>query len=75
MQNLSVPFIFQGECQIKTEHVLFPYFFIKIMDPFNGRSFLMSLHDPFLGTNKNRILKNRSCEGAFNEQKILYLSC
>ena len=39
--------------------------FFKIMDPFDGRSFLMCSHDPFFGTNKNRILKNGSCERAF----------
>ena len=32
--------------------------FFKIKDPFDGRSFLMCSHDPFFGTNKNRILKN-----------------
>ena len=31
-------------------------FFFKIKDPFDGRSFLMCSHDPFFGTNKNRIL-------------------
>ena len=39
--------------------------FFKITDPFDGRSFLMCSHDPFFGTNKNRILKNGSCEQAF----------
>ena len=42
-------------------------FFFKITDPFDGRSFLMCLHDPFFGTNKNQILKNRSCERASTE--------
>ena len=32
-------------------------FFFKIKDPFDGSSFLMCSHDPFFGTNKNRILK------------------
>ena len=36
--------------------------FLKIMDPCVGKSFSMCLHDPILGTNKNRILKNGSCE-------------
>ena len=36
--------------------------FFKIKDPFDGRSFLMCSHDPFFGTNKNRILKNGSYE-------------
>ena len=40
--------------------------FFKITDLFDGRSFLMGSHDPFFGTNKNRILKNGSCEQAFN---------
>ena len=39
--------------------------FFKITDPFDGRSFLMCSHDPFFGANKNRILKNGSCEQAF----------
>ena len=39
--------------------------FFKITDPCDGRSFLMCSHDPFLGTNKNRILKNGSCERGF----------
>ena len=38
------------------------HLFFKIKDPFDGRSFLMCSHDPFFGTNKNRILKNGSCE-------------
>ena len=49
---------------MKIEHVLFPSVFFKIKDPFDGRSFLMCSHDPFFGTNKNRILKNGSCERA-----------
>ena len=61
MHNLSVPIIFQGECRIKIEHVLFPSFFFKITDPFDRRSFLMCSHDPLFGTNKNRILENGSC--------------
>ena len=39
--------------------------FFKIKDPFDERSFLMCSHNPFFGTNKNRILKNESCEQAF----------
>ena len=39
--------------------------FFKIKDPFDGRLFLMCSHDPFFGTNKNRILNNGSCEQAF----------
>ena len=66
MLNLSVPFIFEGGCRMKIEHVLFPsVFFFKITDPFDRRSFLMCSHNPFFGTNKNRILKNGSCEQAF----------
>ena len=76
MQNLSVPFIFQGECRMKIEHVLFSSVFFKITDPFDGRSFLMCSHDPFFGTNKNRILKNGSCEQTFSPDglrfKVLY---
>ena len=64
MQNLSVPFIFQGvsdenrACSISIR-------FFTIKDPFDGRSFLMCSHDPFFGTNKTRILENGSCEQAF----------
>ena len=39
MRNLSVPFIFQREYRMKIEHILFPYVFFKITDPFDGRSF------------------------------------
>ena len=38
--------------------------FFKIKDPFDGRSFLMCSYDPFLGSNKNRVLKNGLCEQA-----------
>ena len=41
--------------------------FFKITDPFNGRSFLMCSHDPFFGTNINRILKNGLCERALRD--------
>ena len=47
---------------MKIEHVLFPSVFFKITDPFDGRLFLMCSDDLFFGTNKNRILKNGSCE-------------
>ena len=57
---------------MKIEHVLFRSVFFKITDPCDGRSFLMCSHDPFFGTNKNRILKNGSCEQSFTS--ILYLS-
>ena len=36
---LSVSFIFQGDCRMKIEHVLFASVFFKITDPFDGRSF------------------------------------
>ena len=52
---------------MKTEHVLLPSIFLKITDPFDGRSFLMCSHDPFSGTNKSRILQNGSCERAFRD--------
>ena len=44
--------------------------FFKITDPFDGRSFLMCSHDPFLGTNKNRIFKNGSCERALSSRFV-----
>ena len=65
MQNLSVPFMFQGECRMEIEHVLFLSSFFKITDPFDGRSFLICSHNQFFGTNKNWILKNGSFERAF----------
>ena len=52
---------------MKIEYVLFPSVFFKITDPFNGSSFLMCSHNSFFGTNKNRILKNASCEQAFKK--------
>ena len=36
--------------------------FLKFTDPCVRRSFSMCSHDPIFGTNKNRILKNGSCE-------------
>ena len=77
MQNLSVSFIFQRECRMKIEHVLFPSVFFKITDPFDGRSFLMCSYDSFFGTNKNRNLKNGSCEQALwpNSAKFYENKC
>ena len=43
--------------------------FFKVKDPFDGRLFLMCSYYPFFGINKNRILKNGSCEWAFT---VLY---
>ena len=52
VQDLLAPFIFQEECGMKTEHVLFPsVFFFKITDPYVGRSFSMCSHDPIFETN------------------------
>ena len=64
MQNLLAPSIFQEECRMKIEHVLFPSVFFKITDPCIGRSFSMCSHDPIFRANKNRILKNGSCKRA-----------
>ena len=44
--------------------------FFKITDPCDGRSFLVCSHDPFFGTNKNRTLKNESCERALRLWKL-----
>ena len=46
--------------------------FFKIKDPFDGRLFLMCSHDPYFGTNKNRILKNGSCERAYGHALTVY---
>ena len=62
MQNLS--FIFQEECRMKIEHVF------KITVPCVGRSYSMCSHDPIFGTNKNRILKNGSCERALKRLNL-----
>ena len=51
MQNLSAPFIFQEQCRMKIEHVVFPSVFFKITDPCVGRSFSMCSHDPIVETN------------------------
>ena len=72
VQNLSAPFIFQEECLMKIEHALFLSVFFKIMDPCFGRSFSMCSHDPIFGTNKNRILKNGSCERALTLFRLGY---
>ena len=45
--------------------------FFKLTDPWVGRSFSMCSHDPIFGTNKNRILENRSCERAFTHSVVL----
>ena len=71
MQNLSAPFIFQEECQVKIEHALFPSVFFTFMDPCVGRSFSVCSHDPIFGTNKNRILENGQCERAIETQLSL----
>ena len=51
MKNLSAPFIFQEQCRMKIEHVVFPSVFFKITDPCVGRSFSMCSHDPIVETN------------------------
>ena len=62
IQNLSAPLIFQEDCWMKIEYVLFPPVFFKITDACVGRTFSMCSHDPIFGNNKNRILKNGSYE-------------
>ena len=66
MQNLSAPFIYQEKCQMKIEHVLLPsVFFFQNYRPMCRKVISLCSHDPIFGTNKNRILKNGSCERAF----------
>ena len=55
------------------EHVLFPSVFFKITDPFDGRSFLMCLQDPFFGTNKIGPLKTDRVNGPL-KAKVFYLT-
>ena len=62
MQNFSAPFILQDECRMKIEHIPLPSVFFKLTDSCVVRSLSMCSHDPTVGTNENRILKNRSCE-------------
>ena len=63
MQNLSEPFIFQEECRMKIEHVLFPSVFFKVMDPCIGRSFSMCSHDRFSAPTKIASLKTDRVKG------------
>ena len=58
--------IYQEECRIKIEHVLFPSVF-QNQGPCLGRSLLLCSHDPIFGTNKNRILEIGSCERALDD--------
>ena len=43
MQNLTTLFMFQEECRMKIEHVLF-YPFFRLTDPCVGRSFSFPVH-------------------------------
>ena len=56
-------FIFQEECQMKMEHVLFPSFFLKITDLCVGRSFSMYSHDPISQPTKFGSLKTDRVNG------------
>ena len=71
MQNLSAPFIFQEECRMKIEHALVPSVFPNLRIRVSEGHFQCVLHDPIFGTNKNRILKNESCEA----QEIVNKCC
>ena len=42
MQNLSAPFIFQEDCRMEIEHVVFPSVSFQITDPCIERSFSIS---------------------------------
>ena len=64
-EKISVPFHLSRRVSAENRACFIFIRFLKITDPFDGRSFLMCSHDPFFGTNKNRILKNGSCERAF----------
>ena len=65
MQNLSAPFISQEECRMKIEVCSISICFFRITDPSCvGRSFSVCSHDPIFRTNRDRILKNGSCERA-----------
>ena len=64
MKNLSAPFIFQDECRMKIEHVLFPSFFSKLRIHVSEGHFQCVHTIPIIGTNKNRIRKNGTCEWA-----------
>ena len=53
MQNLSAPFIFEEECRMKIEHVLFPPVFSKLRIRV-GRSFSVCSHDPIFQQKSDR---------------------
>ena len=63
MENLSAPFIFQEECRMKKERVLFPSVF-QNYGSVCWKVISMCSHDLIFGTNKNLILENGSCERA-----------
>ena len=65
MQDLLVPFMFQGECRMKTEHVLFPSVFLN----YGSIRWKVISYSQFFGTNKNWILKSGSFEQAFRSWK------
>ena len=73
MQNLSAPFICPEDCPMDRACSISIRFF-KIKDPCVGRSFSMCSHDPIFGTNKNRILKDGSCERAFRLETLSTLN-
>ena len=68
---LSAPFIFSRRVSDENRACSISIHFFKFTDPCVGRSFSMCSHDPIFGTNKNRILKNRSYEQAFKTQLSL----
>ena len=57
MQNLSAPFIFQEECRMKIEHVLFSSAFFQNYG-FKCRKIIFNVfHDPIFGTTEIVSLK------------------
>ena len=69
MKNLSAPFTFQEERPMKIEHAFFLPFF-QNYGSVCRKVILMCSHDPIFGTNKIRILKNRSFERALRVKQI-----
>ena len=66
MQNLLAPFIFQEECRMKIEHVLFPSAFQNHGSMCRMVIFTVSRHCDFWNQ-QNQILEIRSCERVFRD--------
>ena len=74
MQNLSVPFIFQGDCRMKIEHVLFPSVFSKLRNRLMESHFYCVHTIRFSEATKIGTLKTDRVNGPlFSEKFLLFL--